>query len=57
MATFEQCTDNPSSQDGVQHRKYPLIRLEPSIKKFLKVIQIDLARLHRHRLNVEKVTV
>ncbi|XP_060604741.1 syntaxin-17-like [Ruditapes philippinarum] len=54
MATFERCTDNQSTSDGVQHRKYPLIRLEPSIKKFLKVIQIDLARLHRHRLNVEK---
>ncbi|XP_045178297.2 syntaxin-17-like isoform X2 [Mercenaria mercenaria] len=54
MATFERCTDNQTRTDAVQHRKYPLVRLEPSIQKFLKVIQIDLARLHRHRLNVEK---
>lgn len=54
MATFERCTDNQSGTDTIQHTKYPLRRLEPSIQKFLKVIQIDLGRLHRHRLNVEK---
>lgn len=54
MATFEKCTEKQSKEDTPQYTKYPLRRLEPSIQKFLKVIQIDLARLHRHRLNVEK---
>lgn len=53
MATFEGKDDGKSG--SLEYKKYPLRRMEPAIQKFLKVIQIDLARLHRHRLNVEKV--
>lgn len=49
MASFESSTD---SED--QYQKYPIRRLEPSIQKFLKVIKIDLGRLHQHKLNIEK---
>ena len=38
------------------YQKYPIRRLEPSIKKFLKVIDIDLGRLHQHKMNIEKVS-
>lgn len=46
-----------SPKQAVSHpvQKYPVRRLEPSISKFLKVLEIDLDRLHRHRLNIEKV--
>ncbi|KAL4217345.1 endoplasmic reticulum-Golgi intermediate compartment organization [Mactra antiquata] len=54
MATFERMTDRQSSVESVEHKKYPLARLELSIQKFFKVIQIDLARLHRHKLNAEQ---
>ena len=50
MASFESSTDNED-----QYQKYPIRRLEPSIQKFLKVIKIDLGRLHQHKLNIEKV--
>ena len=38
------------------YQKYSIRRLEPSIKKFLKVIDIDLGRLHQHKMNIEKVS-
>ena len=53
MASFEAAHGN--QPEALEYKKYPLRRMEPAIKKFLTVIQIDLARLHRHKLNVEKV--
>ncbi|GAB1610824.1 syntaxin-17-like isoform X1 [Argonauta hians] len=35
-------------------QKYSIQKLSPYIDKFLKVLQIDLGRLHQHRLNIEK---
>ena len=52
MASF----DKEDDSDGQQYQKYPIRRLEPSIQKFLKVINIDLGRLHQHKLNIEKVS-
>ena len=43
-----------SSSPG-EIQKFPFRRLEPSINKFIKVIEIDLDRLHQHKLNREKV--
>ncbi|XP_046548928.1 syntaxin-17-like [Haliotis rubra] len=46
-----------SPMQAVSHpvQKYPIKRLEPSVSKFLKVLEIDLDRLQRHRLNMEKL--
>lgn len=51
MMSFE----NPS-KDGPTGdiQKFPLRRLQPAINKFLKVVEIDLDRLHKHRHNIEK---
>ncbi|KAK3593471.1 hypothetical protein CHS0354_036995 [Potamilus streckersoni] len=49
MASFEE-----DDQEEVQFLKYPIRRLDLSINKFMKVIQIDLQRLHQHKLNIEK---
>ena len=51
MASFE----SSEEEEERQYQKYPIRRLEPSIQKFLKVINIDLGRLHQHKLNIEKV--
>ena len=53
MASFE-CSGEDEER---QYQKYPIRRLEPSIQKFLKVINIDLGRLHQHKLNIEKVGI
>lgn len=50
MASFESLEE----EEERQYQKYPIRRLEPSIQKFLKVINIDLGRLHQHKLNIEK---
>ena len=52
MASFDRSENEPRCE--VVH-KYPIRRLEPSIKKFLKVLEIDLDRLHRHGINMQKV--
>ncbi|XP_060085863.1 syntaxin-17-like [Ylistrum balloti] len=49
--SFENPSKNESTGDV---QKFPLRRLQPSIQKFLKVLEIDLDRLHKHRLNIEK---
>lgn len=46
--------DNPKKAVVGEVQKFPLRRLQPSIQKFLKVVEIDLDRLHKHRLNIEK---
>lgn len=50
MASFE----SSGEEEEQRYQKYPIRRLEPSIQKFLKVINIDLGRLHQHKLNIEK---
>ena len=54
MASFENNNRWTSSPSDIP--KFPIKRLEPSIQKFLKVVEIDLDRLHKHRLNIEKVS-
>ncbi|XP_041374590.1 syntaxin-17-like [Gigantopelta aegis] len=51
MASFDR-SENERPSDVVH--KYPIRRLEPSIKKFIKVLEIDLDRLHRHGMNMQK---
>ncbi|XP_033728255.1 syntaxin-17-like [Pecten maximus] len=47
--------ENPSKNGPTGDiQKFPLRRLHPAIHKFLKVVEIDLDRLHKHRLNIEK---
>ncbi|XP_050418691.1 syntaxin-17-like [Patella vulgata] len=53
MASFEK---QSSSNDAV-HQKYPIRRLEHSVKKFVKVLEIDLDRLDRHRQNIERLSI
>lgn len=36
-------------------QKYSIQKLSLFIDKFLKVLEIDLGRLHQHRRNIEKV--
>lgn len=53
MASFEsKAVKQSSAPQEVQ--KFSLQRLEISVKKFIKVITIDIDRLQQHRLNVEK---
>lgn len=52
MASFENNNRWTSSPSDIP--KFSIKRLEPSIQKFLKVVEIDLDRLHKHRLNIEK---
>jgi len=35
--------------------KYPMKRVEPALRNFIKVLQIDLDRLERHRSHMERV--
>lgn len=54
MASFEsKAVKQSSAPQEVQ--KFSLQRLEISVKKFIKVITIDIDRLQQHRINVEKV--
>ncbi|KAK3083062.1 hypothetical protein FSP39_012925 [Pinctada imbricata] len=51
MATFESSLPQPAP---CEVQKYSIRRLEPTIQKFLKIIQIDIDRLRKHRSNFEK---
>ncbi|KAJ8320042.1 hypothetical protein KUTeg_001629 [Tegillarca granosa] len=53
MASFESKASTKAVTDS-EIQKYPIRRLEPSIQRFLKVIEIDIERLHKHRMNIEK---
>ncbi|GFS04330.1 syntaxin-17-like [Elysia marginata] len=44
------------SSDTTGLVKYPVKRLELSIRNFIKVLDIDLDRLHRHSENIKKLT-
>ena len=56
MASFDPEESRPqsnTSDTGIV--KYPMKRLELSIRNFIKVLDIDLDRLHRHTENIKKV--
>ena len=53
MASFEEAAATDVKTD--ECTKYPLRRVAPSIHKFIKILQIDLDRLARHRLNITRV--
>ena len=53
MASFEEAASPRARTDDCT--KYPLRRIAPSIHKFIKILRIDLDRLHRHRLNISRV--
>ncbi|KAK6165853.1 hypothetical protein SNE40_022683 [Patella caerulea] len=55
MASFEK--QSSSTGNGAVHQKYPIRRLEHSVKKFVKVLEIDLDRLDRHRQNIERLSI
>ncbi|WAR10711.1 hypothetical protein MAR_035787, partial [Mya arenaria] len=55
MATFEETATGTKGEDDMEYSKFSLRRMEPAIQKFLKVVQIDLGRLHSHKLNMERV--
>ena len=35
--------------------KYPLWRVEPLLRKYFKVFQINLDRMQQHKVNIQKV--
>ena len=37
--------------------KYPLRRVEPLLRKYFKVFQINLDRMQQHKVNIQKVFV
>ncbi|KAI0212937.1 Syntaxin-17 [Lamellibrachia satsuma] len=53
MASFEEAASTDRKKDDCT--KYPLRRVAPSIKKFIKILQIDLDRLAQHRLNITRL--
>ncbi|ESP01758.1 hypothetical protein LOTGIDRAFT_225144, partial [Lottia gigantea] len=53
MASFER---NQRSIEFTTAQKYPIRRFEVSIKKFVKVLTIDLERLDKHRVNIDRLT-
>lgn len=44
----------PTESSGTTEQKYSIQKLSLFIDKFLKVLEIDLGRLHQHRRNIEK---
>ena len=45
----------PAEGTASTEQKYSIQKLSLFIDKFLKVLEIDLGRLHQHRRNIEKV--
>ncbi|KAK2139125.1 hypothetical protein LSH36_2012g00000 [Paralvinella palmiformis] len=54
MASFDAL---PQERVKTASKRYPYKRLEPSVHKFIKVLQVDLDRLDKHRRNIEKVSL
>ena len=48
-------TSAQASENAVT--KYPIKRLDLSIKKFIKVLEIDLNRLYKHSVNLTRVSI
>jgi len=44
------------SRSGLEKpTKYPLQRVEPLLRKYFKVFQINLDRMQQHKVNIQKV--
>jgi hypothetical protein len=48
MASTRQSSGSP--------QKFPLRRLEQTVQKFIIILQIDLERLQKHQVNIERVS-
>ncbi|CAG5118763.1 unnamed protein product [Candidula unifasciata] len=55
MASFDPC-EKESGDNSAEITKYSIKRLELSIKKFVKVLDIDLDRLFKHTANISRLT-
>ena len=55
MASFESAVFGGGGSKSKESEKYPLRRVEPALRRFVKVADIDLNRLRQHRGNIEKV--
>ncbi|CAL1534905.1 unnamed protein product [Lymnaea stagnalis] len=55
MSSFDP-DDQEMSKDGGEMTKYSINRLELSIKKFVKVLDIDLDRLYKHTVSITRLT-
>lgn len=55
MSSFDP-EDQDTSKDGGEMTKYSINRLELSIKKFVKVLDIDLDRLYKHTVSITRLT-
>jgi len=47
----------PGQSDVEKFRRFPLRRIQPVLKRFFTIIQLNLDRLQQHRQNIEKVKV
>ena len=56
MASFDPYESN-ESPDIMGIIKYPMKRLELSVRNFIKVLDVALDRLHRHSENIKKVSI
>ncbi|XP_064646753.1 syntaxin-17-like [Lineus longissimus] len=43
-----------AGQSAAMPQKFPLRRLEQTVQKFIKILQIDLERLQKHQVNIER---
>lgn len=55
MASFDP-SEKEADDSSTEITKYPIKRLELSIKKFVKVLDIDLDRLFKHTANISRVS-
>ncbi|BFZ15611.1 hypothetical protein BsWGS_18650 [Bradybaena similaris] len=55
MASFDP-SEKEADDSSTEITKYPIKRLELSIKKFVKVLDIDLDRLFKHTANISRLT-
>lgn len=55
MASFDP-SEKEADAGSTEITKYPIKRLELSIKKFVKVLDIDLDRLFKHTANISRVS-
>ena len=51
---FGSSVDSATSEPAI---KYPIKRVEPAIRKFITILQIDIDRLQKHRTNIERVKI
>ena len=59
MASFdpdERRDARSNSNAGFEIKKYNIKQVQLSIKKFIKVLEIDLDRLYKHSINIARVS-